>query len=104
MRKSEQHLPQKVFTKFVLSREIKGGFLKLENIQITFIGKYTSTHASLLLCVSVHFLIACASLLLLVGVWIFAFSSPCYWYAISGTAGVLEHVGLVLCIFTLTFL
>lgn len=41
MRKNEQHLQQKVFSKILLPIKIKGGFLKLENIQIISIGKYT---------------------------------------------------------------
>lgn len=61
MRTSEQPLPQKIFSKFLLHTKIKGGLLKLENTLITFISKYTKTQASLLSCESMHFLIASAN-------------------------------------------
>lgn len=65
MRTSEQHLPQKSFSKFLLHIKIKGGFLKVENTLITFISKYTYTEVSLLSCESMHLLITCANSVML---------------------------------------
>lgn len=61
MRASEQYLPQKGFSKFLLHIKIKGGFLKLESTLITFVSKFTLAQASLLSCQSMHFLVACAN-------------------------------------------